>query len=134
MADQQPPPNVRLLVSDDEPDFCRVLQGWLEPEGYEVRITPDALETVAMAQAWQPALILTDLCKRDTPSQVGGLEMIAQLRAGATTTSIRVLVASAGCASEEGRERALQAGATATIAKPLDLTELLHLIRDVLAR
>jgi len=119
----------RILVSDDEPDFARATKLYFEAEGYEVRATASASETLDWARSWRPHVVTTDVCK---VGQMDGLEMARRLKADEQTRDIRVIVASASCVSEEGRQKALDAGAWAVLPKPLDARDFLRLVKDAL--
>ncbi len=117
-----------MLLSDDEPDYGHALTLYFEAEGYDVRHTTEAAETLEWARSWKPHAIITDVAK----PKMDGLEMARRLKADDQTEGIPVIVASASCGSEEGRRRALDAGAHSVLAKPLDPKELLRLLRDAL--
>jgi len=119
----------RVLVSDDEPDFAKATKLYFEGEGYEVRATTSAGETLDWARSWQPHVITTDVFK---PGQMDGLEMTRRLKADDRTRDIPVIVASANGGQEDGRRKALDAGACAVLAKPLDLKDLLRLVQEAL--
>jgi putative two-component system response regulator len=119
----------RVLVSDDEPDFAKATKLYFEAEGYDVRATTRAGETLDWARSWQPHVITTDVFK---PGQMDGLEMTRRLKADDETRNIPVIVASASCGHKEGRRQALDAGAWAVPAKPLDPKEFLRLMQDAL--
>jgi len=121
----------RIPMSDDEPDLCRATQLFFDGVGFETRTTTDALETLALAQSWEPHLIITDLYKVD---QMDGVEMIEQLKADDRTRGIPVIVVSAGGANPQRREQALAAGACLVIAKPFDPQELLQTAKEARAR
>jgi DNA-binding response OmpR family regulator len=60
-----------------------------------------------------------------------GLEVLRQVRAARPGLPIVMIT---GYATDANAERALEAGATAFLAKPFDDSELLTLVRQVLAR
>ena len=51
----------RILVVDDEPDFCSLVQGNLEKEGFEVEVAYDGNEGLAKVKANPPDAIVLDV-------------------------------------------------------------------------
>lgn len=51
----------RILLVDDEPDFCAIVQGNLEKEGFEVEIAYDGLEGIEKVKANAPDAIILDV-------------------------------------------------------------------------
>ena len=51
----------RILVVDDEPDFCSIVQGNLEKEGFKVDVAYDGNEGLAKVKANPPDAILLDV-------------------------------------------------------------------------
>ena len=90
-----------MLLSDDEPDYGHALTLYFEAEGYDVRHTTEAAETLEWARSWKPHAIITDVAK----PKMDGLEMARRLKAADQTSGIPVIVASASCGSEEGRRQ-----------------------------
>ena len=51
----------RILVVDDEPDFCAIVQGQLEKEGFEVEIAYNGIEGLEKVHANPPDAIVLDV-------------------------------------------------------------------------
>ena len=51
----------RILVVDDEPDFCSIVQGNLEKEGFAVEVAYDGAEGLAKVRANPPDAIVLDV-------------------------------------------------------------------------
>lgn len=51
----------RILVVDDEPDFCSIVQGNLEKEGFEVEVAYDGNEGLAKVKSNPPDAIVLDV-------------------------------------------------------------------------
>jgi two-component system, OmpR family, alkaline phosphatase synthesis response regulator PhoP len=51
----------RILVIDDEPDFCAIVQGNLEKEGYEVEVAYDGVQGLEKVRADPPDAIVLDV-------------------------------------------------------------------------
>jgi two-component system alkaline phosphatase synthesis response regulator PhoP len=56
MADKK-----RILVVDDEPDFCLIVKGNLEKEGFAVDVAYDGVEGLAKVRANPPDAIVLDV-------------------------------------------------------------------------
>jgi CheY-like chemotaxis protein len=115
----------RILVSESEDAVAVLWRRMLEVEGYEVRTSLDASETLELARSWQPDAITTDLVK---PPPTTGLELIAQLRSDERTRGIPIIVVSAHAANPdcpEAAQEALDAGVFSVLTKPLDPRDLI---------
>jgi two-component system alkaline phosphatase synthesis response regulator PhoP len=51
----------RILVVDDEPDFCEIVKGQLEKEGFEVELAYDGVEGLQKVKANPPDAIVLDV-------------------------------------------------------------------------
>jgi len=51
----------RILVVDDEPDFCAIVQGQLEKEGFEVEVAYNGVEGLQKVQSNPPDAIVLDV-------------------------------------------------------------------------
>ena len=51
----------RILVVDDEPDFCSIVQGNLEKEGFEVDVAYNGVEGLEKVQSNPPDAIVLDV-------------------------------------------------------------------------
>jgi CheY-like chemotaxis protein len=116
-----------VLVVDDEPVVRDAARLVLEQEGLRVAIAADGDEALAHDALAQCRLVLCDMMMpgRD------GLEVVAQIRARRPEVPIVLIT---GYATEANAERAMEAGATAFLAKPFDEEELLDQVRRVLGR
>lgn len=56
MADKK-----RVLVVDDEPDFCAIIKSYLEKEGFEVELAYDGVEGIEKVKANPPDAIVLDV-------------------------------------------------------------------------
>lgn len=109
----------RILVAEDRPGSLELIRTVLESAGYEVIEAVDGQEAVEKASGNPVDLVLVDL----QMPKLDGFGVVAQLRRDArfANTPIVALTASA---MHGDRERALAAGFSSYIAKPVDLTVL----------
>jgi putative two-component system response regulator len=109
-----------ILVVDDSPFIVAEMEEVLRPH-YEVRCAHTGAAALALArQPPLPALILLDLVLPD----LGGLGVLARLRADPATAGIPVVFVTAADADAD-IERGLRAGAVDYITKPLVVDDLL---------
>lgn len=111
-----------VLVVDDEPVVCDAIGRVLGPEGVRVAVAPSAEAALAHAALATCRLVVCDLM---LPGK-SGLDLARAIRARRPGLPIVVI---SGYATRENEERALGAGATAFLAKPFDIAELLDLVR-----
>lgn len=116
----------RVLYVDDEADIREVAVLALElDQGLEVRTCASALEAIAVAAAWQPALILLDV----TMPGMDGPTAFRRLRNQNATTHIPIVFITA---RTQAHERAAfdALGAKGVIAKPFDPMTLARSVRE----
>jgi two-component system cell cycle response regulator DivK len=109
----------RILVAEDRPASLELIRTVLEDAGYEVVEAIDGQEAVAKAKSTRVDLILLDL----QMPRADGYEVLARLRRD-TTFANTPIVALTASAMQGDRERALAAGFSAYLAKPVDLARL----------
>lgn len=119
----------KILVIEDDVFMQTILKGFLG-RIYEIEMSNDGIAAMAYLQAGNiPDLIITDL---NTP-KMGGLGLIAQVKASDFFNSIPVIILS-GEDSSEMRIKCLDAGADDFIVKPFNPREVEARIRVVLRR
>ena len=115
-----------LYVEDNEVNR-RLVQDLLIPTTYRLIEATDGEAGVAMARKERPDLILMDV---QLP-KISGIEATRTLRGDpATATTPIIAITSFALAGDE--QKALEAGATAYMAKPYSPRDLLELIRRLL--
>ena len=115
-----------LYVEDNEVNR-RLVQDLLTPTTYRLIEATDGESGVAMARMERPDLILMDV---QLP-KISGIEATRTLRGEPATANIPIIaITSFALGGDE--EKALEAGATAYMAKPYSPRDLLVLIRRLL--
>jgi two-component system, OmpR family, KDP operon response regulator KdpE len=115
-----------VLVVDDEPQIVRALKTTLEATDYTVESAFTGEESLALAAAQSPELVVLDLGLPD----IDGTEVIRRLRAW---SDVPVIVLSVR-ADQSDKIDALDAGADDYVTKPFDTNELLARMRATLRR
>ena len=116
-------PKTRILIADDEANMRLTLADILEDEGYEVATASSGERAVELGHTDPYDVILMDF----RMPGIDGLEATRRIRD--KQKSARVIFMSA-YATDEVKRQAFEAGATAFLAKPLDLDRVLTLIGE----
>ena len=119
----------RILVVEDNEPSRDALARRLERRGYDVVVATDGVEAVSTGHVAKPDLILMDL---GLPG-IDGWEATRQLKGGAATSHIPIIVLSAHAMSHD-RELALAAGGDDFDTKPVRFEPLLEKISALLAK
>ncbi len=117
----------KILVADDDPGMRLALLIRLRANNYEVSCAGDGLSVIAEARKSNPDLIILDL---GMPSG-DGFTVLDSLRSEPPDVSIPVIVLS-GRDRSANRDRAINAGATMFLQKPVDTSHLLAAISQAL--
>lgn len=122
----------RILVVDDEPDFCSIVQGQLEKEGYEVELAYNGVEGLEKIRSNPPDAIVLDVMM----PEMDGYEVCKKLKADEATAGIPVILLTA-VASHVTSTRYSHADGMSTeaddyIAKPASAEEICDSIKGLL--
>ncbi len=116
------------MIVDDEPINVIVAQKYLSLAGFENFITTsDPRETIALAYMNQPDLVLLDIMMPD----ISGLDILATLRADPNWVALPVVILTASN-DQQIKRQALELGANDFLSKPVDPTELIPRVQNVL--
>ncbi len=113
------------LVADDDAAARRLMTRLLQQQGWTVVEATNGEEALKICDRQTPALILLDL---RMPGPVDGLRAASLLRQQPSFQKVPIIAVSAS-SSENFRQRALQAGCTAFLSKPLNRNELVRQLR-----
>lgn len=111
----------RLLIIDDDRDFCRSLQIQLEMEEHEVTIAHTGDDGIDRALEIKPDLILLDLKLRETD----GLRILARLREHEIASPVVMIT---GEQDMQANIEAARQGVLEYLRKPFELERLLQLL------
>ena len=120
----------RILVVEDDPVNSMMLESLLRKQGYEVQIARNGHEALSRLADEQYELLLMDGQMPDMDGITAAQEIRRreQQRPGAPRVPI---VAVSGYAMREDRDRFLRAGMDGFISKPIDIDQLLGLIKQL---
>jgi putative two-component system response regulator len=120
---------MKILIIDDERISVAMLEHLLRTSGYSrVLGLTDSRKAFETCASVNPDLILLDLIMPDTD----GFAVLETLRSSDASESFLPIVVLTADVSEQAKERALEAGATDFLVKPVSRTEALLRIRNLL--
>ena len=119
-------PSGRVLIADDVPASLHGLRQLLAANGYEVLTARDGEEAIEIAMRDRPDIVLTDvrMPKKD------GFEVCRELRSRPATRLTPVILVT-GSAETDDKIRAIDAGASDFLSKPIDTSELRVRVRSL---
>lgn len=119
--------NNRILIADDNPANCELLQAYLEEVDCQIELAVDGQDTLDKVESFQPDLILLDVMM----PRLNGFEVCKQLKEDPQTSKIMILMVTA--LNEIGDiERAVGAGTDDFLSKPVNQVELVKRVENML--
>jgi two-component system cell cycle response regulator DivK len=109
----------RILIADDKASSRELVRTILENFGYEVQEAEDGIKALEAVRNGLPDLVLLDL---QMPGLTGH-EVLAQLRSDERFANLPVVALTASAMAGD-RDKALAAGFTSYLAKPVTLSAL----------
>lgn len=117
----------RILIVDDDRHNRDLLEVMLTPEGLLTMTAASGEEALALVAVAPPDLILLDVMMPG----MDGYEVVAKLKGEVATRSIPVILITA-LSDRNSRVHGLEAGAEDFLSKPVDRTELVMRVRNLL--
>ena len=117
----------KVLIVDDQAEVVDVMGAILTHQGFVVESASDGLEGLARAIEGSPDIILLDI----SMPNMDGFETCRRLKNGSGTQGIPVVMFTSQ-ADRDSRITALQAGANDFLGKPVDSTELVVRVNNLL--
>ncbi len=118
-------PERRILVVDDEPGFCAMLEWNLREDGVIVDTASDGREAEAKAASKAYALVITDI----TMPRMDGMKLLRSVKK--TSPSVPVILMT-GFGTVEMAVQAMKEGAADFVLKPFDLPGMAMRVREIL--
>ena len=123
------PRDSRVMIVDDEGVNIEIVKAYLEEEGFENFITTTkSTEAVDIVRSERPDILLLDI----KMPEVSGLQILESLRSDRDLRMIPAIVLTAAT-DPQTKLRALRLGASDFLAKPVDPSELMLRLENVLA-
>jgi two-component system, OmpR family, alkaline phosphatase synthesis response regulator PhoP len=117
----------RILIADDNEPNRELLEVYLSDIDCEIEHAADGQETLAQVKSFRPDLILLDVMM----PKLSGFEVCQKLKADPASRKIMILMVTA--LNEAGDiERAVQAGTDDFLSKPVNKTELIKRVENML--
>lgn len=116
-----------ILIVDDEAGVVDVMGAILSNQGFSAVSARDGVEGFERAKEVSPDLVLLDV----SMPRMDGLETCRRLKSDSTTMAIPVVMFTSS-SDRESRIRALKAGANDFLSKPVDGTELVVRVNNLL--
>jgi signal transduction histidine kinase/ActR/RegA family two-component response regulator len=117
---------LRVLIADDNRDAADSLSMLLTIDGHEVRTVYGGRAAVHAVETFRPDVALLDIGMPELDGYAAA-QAIRQQRSGVNT----YLIAITGWGQQEDKRRALEAGFTAHVTKPVDPNVLRDLLRKL---
>ncbi len=122
----------RILLVDDEPDFCSIVQGQLEKEGFEVELAYNGVEGLKKIRENPPDAIILDVMMPEKD----GYEVCGELKDDEKLADIPVVlltaVASHVTSTRYSHRDGMSTEADDYIAKPASAEEITQSIKGLL--
>jgi DNA-binding response OmpR family regulator len=118
----------RILIVDDEPANVMLLEAFLEHTATEIRSITDSHLVEATFTDFAPDILLLDLHMPDPD----GLEILRRLRSARASVGFLPIVVLTADTTKVARNSALLLGADDFLTKPLDRTEVVLRVRNLL--
>jgi two-component system cell cycle response regulator DivK len=115
----------RILVVEDNERNMKLVRDVLQAKGYRTLEATNGRHAVEFAIEQVPGLVLMDIQLPD----IDGVEALTRLRADERTSSIPVLALTAQ-AMHGDRDRFLAAGFDGYVSKPVNVVELLGIVKQ----
>ncbi|MBU0680809.1 MAG: response regulator transcription factor [Proteobacteria bacterium] len=118
-----PPP---ILIVEDDPNTAKLVQTYLEREGFATLIAPDGRQALEMCRRHEPLFVILDLML----PEIDGWDVCRRLRA---QSNVPILMLTAR-QEEIDRIMGLSLGADDYVVKPFSPRELVERVKAILRR
>lgn len=114
-----------ILVIEDDLTFSRILEGFLQKQGFTVSVSHKGMEGLKLFQAHPADLVLLDYRLPDT----SGMEVLTEIKKSAPSTPVIIMTSFSDIRTAV---KAMQVGAFEYITKPVNPDELLMIVQQAL--
>ena len=119
---------MRILVAEDDENSRLLLETVLTAQGYGVDSAADGVRALECAQHLRPDLIISDILM----PKMDGFELCRRCKDDDTLKTVPFVFYSATYIEEKDRRLAMALGASRFIIKPVEITQLLAIINEIL--
>jgi putative two-component system response regulator len=119
---------VRILIVDDLPSNVLLLETYLADSAHEIRSITDSHQVELAFAEFEPDIVLLDLHMPDPD----GLEILRRLRSARESLGFLPVVVLTGDTGRAARNSALILGADDFLTKPLERSEVVLRVRNLL--
>ncbi len=120
-------PNEKILIVDDEEVNLKLLTQWLIPLGYDIELALNGREAVQKARDYSPDLIILDIMM----PVMDGYEACSLIKKDPQTNNIPIIIVTA-LHDRESKLKGLSVSANDFLSKPIDQTELMIRVKNLL--
>jgi DNA-binding response OmpR family regulator len=117
----------RIMIIEDDEEMRSLLKDFLEEEGFETDPVSNGVEALEKLSKDRFDLVITDI----RMPGLTGLDILPGIRKRKPEAPIIVMTA---YGTDDMRRRSLERGATAYLEKPIPLSQLRTLIRELASR
>src|ERR1700690_505748 len=117
----------KILIVDDEEANLRLLTQWLIEIGYDIELALNGQEAVQKTRIKRPDLVILDIMM----PVMDGYEACSLIKADPETKNIPIIMVTA-LNDRESKLKGLSAGANDFLSKPIDQTELIIRVKNLL--
>ena len=110
-----------ILMVDDDPSTCEMIQDYFLTEGYDVHVANDGQEALEMVKANRPSVVIADY----RMPKMNGIELLKEIRQSDKNLPVIIMT---GFPDEFQEEYDLQ-GPTVVIEKPPQMSSLEIIIK-----
>jgi two-component system sensor histidine kinase/response regulator len=114
-----------VLIADDEDPLRKTIAAWLADEGFEVDEAADGLEAIKQIQARDYSIALIDI----RMPGANGLEVLRYIKKNSSQTEVVIMT---GMSDVSMAVEAMKLGAREYLSKPLDMDQLVPLLRGII--
>ena len=123
----QPAPSLVIIAIDDDPGMLRFYEAALTNEGVRVESAADPVHGVELVETLNPDLVLLDL----TMPGIDGMEVLRRIRLRDPEARVVMIT---GDYSIESAVKAIQAGATDYVCKPISPEKVCKMVQETRER
>jgi two-component system chemotaxis response regulator CheY len=120
----------KVLIVDDDHDYCEIMKFALEKSGCEVTVRHDPTSGLTALRGVQPDFLILDVHM----PRGGGQLMYDTVRKDSTFKDIPIVVATAAASTDELQTMTGSHPKTLVLRKPLDPDQLVSLVKRSLNR